>query len=120
MRAGVQPAEVTDRARPERRERILPVDPAVFEPVESPLAEHDRPVVFRPDHHERDPVVLHESLDQAGVNLVYALHAEPSRPVGEVDEPQRSRGADDNLRVLATLSVPIGADLHVGAAAPAA
>src|SRR5680860_523492 len=94
-----RPQQVVAGVRPVRRQRVLALNPIVFELVNAAGTERERPVTLRLGKHEADPGMATQSLDQAGVQLLDLLQADPPRQPRETDQAEAAGGHHRDLRL---------------------
>src|SRR5437879_9318389 len=87
LRESVRTEEMPRRVRRVGRKRVLPLDPAVFERMNPPRPERERPEDGRADEYEADVGVLAKRRDQLRVPFLDLFERQSPRRVHEVDEP---------------------------------
>ena len=92
--------EARPGVRPERGDRVAPLDPLLVEVVDPVPAHRDRAVGRRAEKQQADPGMVRQRVDEAGLVRLDVLDRHPHLHRVEIDQPEVTRGGYDDIRHL--------------------
>ncbi len=103
IREAVTAAQVLRSVGAEPLQRVLALHPVLGQIISTLGADDHRPVRFGVDHHEANPFVICQAVQQAGIHVFDLLQCDASTQTGPIDQAQVARGQHHDLRQLVLL-----------------